>query len=86
MKHSRSFLRLLPQGLAVLALAIAAHVDAAAQSARGMPKNVILMEADGSGANAIVATGMYTGKLGKQVFDGPEWVKSWVSTFPLRTR
>jgi alkaline phosphatase len=85
MKHSRSFLRLLPQGLAVLALAIAAHVDAAAQSARGMPKNVILMEADGSGANAIVATGMYTGKLGKQVFDGPEWVKSWVSTFPLRT-
>ena len=34
------------------------------------------MEADGSGANAIVATGMYTGKLGKQVFDGPEWASA----------
>jgi alkaline phosphatase len=43
------------------------------------------MIADGSGANAIAATGMYTGKLGKQVFDGPEWTKAWVSTYPLRT-
>jgi alkaline phosphatase len=43
------------------------------------------MIADGSGANVIAATGMYTGKLGKQVFDAPEWVKSWVSTYPLRT-
>ena len=51
----------------------------------GRPKNIILMEADGSGANAIAATGMYTGKLGKQVFDGPEWIKTWISTYPLRT-
>ena len=57
----------------------------AAQPAGGSPKNVILMEADGSGANAIVGTGMFTGKLGKQIFDGPPWVKSWISTYPLRT-
>jgi alkaline phosphatase len=60
--------------------------DASAQGANaGRPKNIILMIADGSGANAIAATGMYTGKLGKQIFDGPNWVKSWSSTYPLRT-
>src|SRR6476659_11114715 len=80
MSPSRTFLFF----SAALALAAATPAAAAAQPAAGGPKNVILMEADGSGANAIVATGMYTGKLGKQVFDGPEWVKSWVSTFPLR--
>jgi alkaline phosphatase len=47
-------------------------------------KNVILMIADGSGASAIVATGLYTGKVGKQVFDGRDWVKTWSSTYSLR--
>jgi len=51
----------------------------------GRPKNIILMIADGSGASSIAADGMYTGKLGKQIFDGPNWVKSWSSTYPLRT-
>jgi alkaline phosphatase len=48
-------------------------------------KNVILMIADGSGANAIAATGLYTGKLGRQIFDGRDWVKTWSSTYSLRT-
>jgi alkaline phosphatase len=54
------------------------------QASAPPPKNVILMIADGSGANSIAATGMYTGKLGKQIFDGTAWTKSWVSTYPLR--
>src|SRR3954466_2534770 len=58
---------------------------ASGQQAPVIPKNVILMISDGTGANAIAATGMYTGKLGKQIFEGPEWIKSWSSTFPLRT-
>ena len=84
MRHSRNIRNALPKGVAAV-LAFFAVPGAVAQPAGGMPKNVILMEADGSGANAIVATGMYTGKLGKQIFDGPAWVKSWVSTYPLRT-
>ena len=48
------------------------------------PKNVILMIADGSGANSIAATGMYDGKLGKEIFDGSAWTKTWASTYPLR--
>ena len=67
---------------ALLPLSIAVLVGACSASAD--PKNVILMIADGSGANTIAATGMYTGKLGKQLFDGPAWTKSWVSTYPLR--
>ncbi len=49
------------------------------------PKNIILMIADGTGTNTIAATGMYTGKLGKQIFDGDGWTKTDVSTYPLRT-
>jgi alkaline phosphatase len=49
------------------------------------PKNVILMLSDGTGANTIAATGMYAGKLGKQIYDGEAWTKSYVSTYPLRT-
>jgi len=58
-----------------------------AQSAESVTraKNIILMISDGTGANTITATGMYTGKLSKQVFDGPNWTKSYVSTYPLRT-
>jgi len=46
-------------------------------------KNVIIMVADGAGFNTWRATSMYQGKLGKQVFDGPEWVKLAVCTHPL---
>jgi alkaline phosphatase len=49
------------------------------------PKNIILMEADGSGANSIAAAEMYTGKLGREIFEGEDWVQAWVSTYPLRT-
>src|SRR5690242_14344831 len=50
------------------------------------PKNIILMISDGTGTNTIAATGMYTGKLGKQIYDGDAWTKAYVSTYPLRTR
>ena len=71
---------------ASLAIALAlAGPAAAAQQSPALPKNVILMISDGTGASAIAATGMYTGKLGRQVFDGPEWIKTWSSTYPLRT-
>ena len=72
--------------MAALASTIAttAPVGQAAESGT-RAKNIILMIADGTGANTIAATGMYTGKLGKQVFDGPAWIKSYVSTYPLRT-
>jgi alkaline phosphatase len=75
---------LLPLSVAALALVVATGLARAAE-ANPQPKNVILMIADGTGANTIAATGMYTGKLGKQVFDGPAWTKSYVSTYPLRT-
>src|SRR6266850_7923295 len=51
----------------------------------GGPKNVILMISDGTGANTIAATGMYTGKLGKEIYDGANWTKAWSSTYALRT-
>jgi len=71
----------------VMVVALAAFVssEATGQQRTAAPKNVILMIADGTGASAIAATGMYAGKLGKQVFDGPEWTKTWSSTYPLRT-
>jgi alkaline phosphatase len=50
------------------------------------PKNIILMISDGTGTNTIAATGMYAGKLGKQIYDGEAWTKAYVSTYPLRTR
>lgn len=73
--------------IAVAVLFLASSPGSAAQQT-GEPlriKNVILMIADGSGANSIAATGMYTGKLGKEIFDGPQWTKTFVSTYPLRT-
>ena len=33
------------------------------------PKNIILMISDGTGTNTIAATGMYAGKLGKDLYD-----------------
>lgn len=79
--------RLKADGVAFAALFLACSPCLAAQQPREtFPiKNVILMIADGSGANSIAATGMYTGKLGKEIFDGPEWTKTYVSTYPLRT-
>jgi alkaline phosphatase len=70
-----------------LAGAIATTAIDSAQAAEGVTraKNIILMVADGTGTNTIAATGMYTGKLGKQVFDGAAWTKSYASTYPLRT-
>jgi alkaline phosphatase len=69
-------------GLPVLALA---GFIFAGQTKVTPVKNVILMIADGSGANTLAAAGMYTGKLGKQTFDGDAWTKSWASTYPLRS-
>jgi alkaline phosphatase len=46
-------------------------------------KNVILMIADGSGHNTWQATSMYQGRLGKQVYDQPDWVTSACTTYPL---
>jgi len=63
---------------------IAGGLIFAAQTKATPVKNVILMIADGSGANTIQATGMYTGQLGKEIFNGANWTKSWASTYPLR--
>jgi alkaline phosphatase len=48
-------------------------------------KNVIIMVADGAGFNTWIATSMYQGKLGKQVYDGDGWVKLSCCTYPLNT-
>jgi alkaline phosphatase len=84
---SRLAARIRALSIVGLAGAIASTALDAVQAAEGVTraKNVILMISDGTGASTIAATGMYTGKLGKQVFDGPEWTKSYVSTYPLRT-
>ena len=82
--RGRGMLRALPV-LAFAAVMAAVQVPSSAAAPAPRAKNVILMIADGSGASAIAATGMYTGKLGKEIFDGPNWVKSWSSTYPLRT-
>jgi alkaline phosphatase len=46
-------------------------------------KNIIILIADGAGFNTWRATAMYEGKLGNQVYDGPGWVQSAASTYPL---
>jgi len=73
----------------LLALAVSSFSSAATlQTNAGptrAPKNVILMISDGTGVNTIAATGMYADKLGKQAFDGPNWLKAFASTYPLRT-
>ncbi len=46
-------------------------------------KNVILMIADGSGNNTWLATSMYQGKVGRQVYDQPGWLRLCCSTYPL---
>lgn len=79
--------RPLPWKSSLLAAVVAVVVVAIVlflESRTAPAKNVILMIADGSGANVIAATGMYEGKLGEQIFDGPAWTKTWASTYPLR--
>lgn len=76
--------RFAPVLMASLVLVVASDVARTAD-ANLRPKNIILMISDGTGTNTIAATGMYTGKLGKQIYDGPAWTKSYVSTYPLRT-
>ncbi len=46
-------------------------------------KNVILMIADGSGNNTWLATSMYQGKVGQQIYDRPGWLRLACSTYPL---
>ncbi len=46
-------------------------------------KNVIIMVSDGAGFNTWIAADMHQGKLGKQVYDRPGWVKFGCTTFPL---
>lgn len=48
------------------------------------PKNVILMIADGCGFNMYDAASMYEGRLGHEIFNGPDWVHFPMSTYPLR--
>jgi alkaline phosphatase len=83
----RSFAHLARRWLiAAVSTAIASIAPDGAQAVEATrAKNIILMIADGTGANTIAATGMYTGKLDKQVFDGAAWTKAYVSTYPLRT-
>ena len=87
MKACRSPFAYCTLSIAGFAAALASTAVDAAPSAQSVTraKNVILMISDGTGTNTIAATGMYTGKLGKQVFDGPNWTKSYVSTYPLRS-
>src|SRR5262245_26575683 len=82
-----SWIDRIPLALALVAGIIALAPVDGSQAAEPVTraKNIILMIADGTGANTIAATGMYTGKLGKQVFDGPAWMKTYASTYPLRT-
>jgi alkaline phosphatase len=46
-------------------------------------KNVILMIADGSGNNTWLATSMYQGKVGRQVYEQAGWLRICCSTYPL---
>ena len=64
--------------LAVAAAAILLTADTAWAA-----KNVILMITDGGGCNTWLATSLYQGKLGKQVYDRPGWQHFACSTYPL---
>ena len=41
------------------------------------------MVSDGAGYNSWLAASMYQGKVGKQVYDRPGWVKVSSATYPL---
>jgi alkaline phosphatase len=65
--------------LAWLALVLLLAAPGPVQAA----KNVIIMISDGAGYNTFNATSMYQGKLGKQVYDGEDWVQLSCTTYPL---
>jgi alkaline phosphatase len=46
-------------------------------------KNVIIMVSDGAGYNSWLAASMYQGKVGKQAYDQPGWLKISSTTYPL---
>ncbi|MEI8374468.1 MAG: alkaline phosphatase [Planctomycetota bacterium] len=46
-------------------------------------KNVIIMISDGAGYNTFLAASIYQGKVGKQIYDGPEWMQLSCSNYPL---
>jgi len=66
-------------GIRALAFVVA---FVAAQTASAA-KNVIIMVSDGAGYNTWLATSMYQGKVGKQVYNGAGWQQYLVSTYPL---
>ncbi|MCC6124586.1 MAG: alkaline phosphatase [Pirellulales bacterium] len=49
-------------------------------------KNVIVMISDGAGYNSWLAASMYQGKVGKQAYDRPGWVKLSCATYPLNRK
>lgn len=53
------------------------------QQAAWAAKNVIVMIADGGGHNQWLAASMYQGKVGKQVYDQPDWRRLSATTYPL---
>jgi len=48
-------------------------------------KNVIVMVADGAGFNTWLATSMYRGQVGQEIYDQPGWIRLACTTFPLNT-
>ncbi|MEN6407729.1 MAG: alkaline phosphatase, partial [Thermoguttaceae bacterium] len=46
-------------------------------------KNVILMITDGGGYNQWLAASMYQGRVGRQLYDQPGWVRWSACTYPL---
>lgn len=57
---------------------VAAKVSVLAE----VPRNIILLVADGGGANALQATRLFTGR--PLAVDSGEWGGSWVATYKLR--
>jgi alkaline phosphatase len=66
-----------------IVLAIAAAAVLSVGSTAWAAKNVIIMVADGSGHNSWLATSMYRGLVGKEVYDQRGWRRFACSTYPL---
>jgi alkaline phosphatase len=64
-------------------LALSLSLAFASAYAAKPPKNVILMISDGTGYNSFLAAAMYEGRVGKLVFNSPEWAHCGVATYPL---
>jgi alkaline phosphatase len=58
------------------------RVSAKAAAVAEVPRNVILLVADGGGANALQATRLFTGR--PLAVDSDQWGASWVATYKLR--